>query len=285
MDIPLWHYIASMTAYLVFLLVLIDVMRKHTRLAFVAVIFAVLSFPFWNEVEGWFRWAKILSVLVPMAFVVGPARLAWYYKDNQSAIAKFYRGNWTLFVLYGVLFLNIAEATLKDFQTANYMNAICGVILCATIPWPSYKGGKHQYWLFDPKRPNDLLFYSTHAWNFLYTTWNMCFVYGESPAFFFSSACILVAAELYPVLKKRPELYIIARIYTLAAHVLIRGIYDVFTPVMNSEPIFDENALMIWGAINLVLHVPFAIWYFRKQRADKEAPFGHNEPPLRSQAA
>ncbi len=279
MSIPIWHYVLSMTVYILFLLLLIDVMRKHPRMAFFVWIAVLFTFPLWDQVEGWFRWAKIVSVLIPTALIVGSARMAWYYRDNTMAIARFFRGDWVLKVLYAVLFLNIAEATIKDFTTANYFNFVCGVILCITIPFPRYKNGVRQYWLIAKDKPNDLLFYSTASWNFLYTTWNMCFVYGESPAFFASSFCILLAAELYPALKKRPELYIIARVYTLAFHVLIRGIHDIFTPVMNSEPWFNETALMVWGAINLALHIPFAIWYFRKQRELKSPPFGENPPP------
>ena len=264
----------------------------------IAVLF---TFPLWDEVHGWFRWAKITSVLIPTALIVGSARLAWYYRDNPHSVARFFRGDWVLKVLYGVLFLNIAEATLKDFSFAfkilndtgelvadpnfilaedsnrwvgHLFNALCGVILCITIPFPRYKNGKRQYWLIDKNQPNDLLFYSTAAWNFLYTTWNMCFVYGESHAFFASSFCILMAAELYPALKKRPELYIIARVYTLAFHVLARGIHDIFTPVMDSSAWFSEDRIAIWGTINLVMHIPFVIWYFRKKREAGEPPYG-----------
>ncbi|MGR6874502.1 hypothetical protein ACU6U9_22660 [Pseudomonas sp. HK3] len=282
MNIPIWHYALSMAGYIAFLLLLIDIMRKHPRIAFALWMAALLSFPLWDQVEGWFRWSKIISVLVPTAIIVGGARIAWYYRGNTHPLMRTFRGSWVLYVLYGVLFLNIAEATLKDLTTGNYFNAICGMILCATIPLPLYKNKIQQYWVISKDRPNELLFYSTASWNFLYTTWNMCFVYGESPAFFASSFCILMAAELYPVLKKRPELYMIARVYSLALHVLVRGIHDVFTPVMNSEPWFNENTLMIWGGINLALHIPFAIWYLRKQHKTKTPPYGVNPPPHRA---
>jgi len=206
--------------------------------------------------------------------------LAFLYSESKKGLWRFYRKGWVNYVLYGVLFLNIAEATLKDFQTFNYFNALCGVILCATIPLPYYRKGKHQYWSVAKRHPHEVLFFSTAAWNVLYTTWNMCFVYGESPAFFFSSFCILVAAEAYPLIKGRPELYIHARIYTLAFHVLARGIHDIFTPYMNSEPFHSDTVLMWWGILNLVLHVPFVIWYFRQRIANGEAPYGPNPPPL-----
>lgn len=283
MDIPTWHYVVSMSSYIVFLLLLIEGMRRTPRLTAFIWIATLFTAPLWVEqLDGWFRWAKTVSVLIPTALVVGLARLAWYYRENPNAILRFFRGDWVLKVLYGVLFLNIAEATLKDLVTGNYFNFICGVILCITIPFPRYKNGVRQYWLISKDKPNDLLFYSTAAWNFLYTTWNLAFVYGENTGYFASSFCILIAAELYPVIKKRPELYIIARVYTLAFHIFVRAIHDVFTPVMDSSAWRNESVLYWWGAINLAMHIPFVIWYFKKQREQKEPPYGDNQPPLKT---
>jgi len=281
--IPTWMYIASMAGYIVFLLLLVEGMTKAPRVAFAFWILSLLTVPLWaDNLDGWFRWAKTISVLLPTAIVVGMARLAYFYKDSQHPTLVFFRRDWVLWCLYGVLFLNIAEATLKDVVSGNYFNFVCGVILCLTIPWPKYNKGVRQYWLFDKVKPNELLFFSTAAWNFLYTTWNMAFVYGENAGYFASSFCILLAAELYPVIKKRPELYIIARVYTLAFHILMRACYDIFTPVMDSSSWANESVLYWWGAANLLMHIPFAIWYFKKKREDKhnEPPTGENKPPL-----
>ncbi|EKO3671510.1 hypothetical protein M3923_000113 [Vibrio metschnikovii] len=281
MEIPTWQYVISMTCYIVFLLLLVEGMRRTPRLTAVLWLASLCTFPLWaDQLDGWFRWVKTISVLLPTALVVGFARVAWYYRDNPNTILKFFRGDWVLKVLYAVLFLNIAEATLKDLVIGNYFNFLCGIILCITIPFPRYKNGVRQYWLISKDKPNDLLFYSTAAWNFLYTTWNLAFVYGENTAFFASSFCILIAAELYPVIKKRPELYVIARVYTLAFHIFIRANIDIFTPIMDSSSWRNESVLYWWGAINLLLHIPFAIWYFRKKKEQKEPPFGNNPPPL-----
>ncbi len=281
MNIPTWQYVVSMTGYIVFLLLLIEGMRRTPRLTAIFWILSLFTFPLWIEqLDGWFRWAKTVSVLIPTALVVGTARLAWHYRENTHAITRFFRGDWVLKVLYAVLFLNIAEATAKDLVTGNYFNFLCGIILCITIPFPRYKNGVRQYWLISKDKPNDLLFYSTAAWNFLYTTWNLAFVYGENTGFFASSFCILIAAELYPVIKKRPELYIIARVYTLAFHILIRANADIFTPLMDSSAWRNESVLYWWGAINLMLHIPFVIWYFRKKKETQEPPYGDNPPPL-----
>ncbi|GGI87546.1 hypothetical protein [Shewanella gelidii] len=280
MDIPVWQYVVTMTGYIVILLVLVEGMRRTPRFTAVVWLLSLLTAPLWAEqLDGWFRWAKTLSVLLPTAFIVGGARIAWLYHDNPSRVLKLFRGDWVLKFLYAMLFLNIFEATAKDAVTGNYFNAICGFILCITIPFPRYKNGKRLYWVIGRDKPNDLLFYSTAAWNFLYTTWNLAFVFGESPAFFASSFCILMAAEIYPIIKGRPELYIIARVYTLAFHLFIRANSDIFVPLMDSTKWYNDNVLYYWGAINLVLHIPFAIWYFKVQKQTGEPPYGDNPPP------
>lgn len=285
MNISAWQYAVSMTTYIVFLLLLVEGMRRTPRLTGAFWLLSLLTAPLWAEnVVGWFRWAKTVSVLIPTAIVVGGARIAWLYRENPNQILAFFRGDWVLKVLYLVLFLNIAEATAKDFATANYFNAICGCILCATIPFPRYKRGVRQYWLIGRDQPNDLLFYSTAAWNFLYTTWNLAFVYGENPGYFASSFCILMAAELYPIIKKRPELYLTARVYTLAFHILIRANSDIFTPVMDSTSWANDNVLYFWGVLNLVLHIPFAWWYFKQMKSSPtgEPPCGDRPAPLQA---
>ena len=100
----------------------------------------------------------------------------------------------------------------------------------------------------------------------------MAFVFGESPTFFASSFCILFAAEFYPILKKRPELYVTARIYTLATQLLLRATYDIFTPVMNSSSWYSESVHNYWGWINLGIAVPFTIVWIKnvKKRRGEE---------------
>lgn len=65
-----------------------------------------------------------------------------------------------------------------------------------------------KYWKYDTAHYGEIIAYTVPMWNFLYTTWNACFVYAEGHAFFASTCCILAAAELYPIIKRQPELYI-----------------------------------------------------------------------------
>lgn len=269
MEITIMQYVLSMTAYIIILLGVIEIMRKNPKFSLVFWILAIFTFPLWSsELVGWFRWAKTLSVLVPTAIIVGFGRIA--YLNNKGGFWSFFRKEWLLWALYGVLFLNIAEATMKDLATGNYWNGIAGIILCITIPFAISKRNGAKNWEIETKKPGDVLAFTSPAWNFLYTTWNLAFVFGENAGFFASSFCILMAAELYPILKKRPELYITARIYTLAFHILIRATHDIFTPLMDSSSWANEHVLHYWGLINGLLHVTFLAYWIYNLRKQKQ---------------
>ncbi len=266
-EIPIWQYLVSMSIYTIFLMFLIGFMRKHPKFALIFWILSLFTFPVWSyQLEGWFRWAKVISVLVPTALLVGPSRIANLKK--LKGFWSIYRKDWVYWTLYAILGLNILEATIKDFVLQNYLNASVGAILIITMPLYKYFGKKANGWKFSNDKYGDLIAYTHPMWNFLYTTWNIAFVYAENPGFAASSLCILLAAELYPVLKKRPELYITARVYTLAAHMLIRATYDIFTPIMDSTRFYNENVVFYWGVINFAIAVPYVIWHFNNRRKE-----------------
>lgn len=264
MNIPFWQYALSMTSYFLILMLIVSVMRTHYRFANIFWIASLLTFPLWlmGGVVGWFRWAKILSVILPTIFV-GFARIA-HYENRKGKFWEFLQKPWAIWFLYGILFLNIMEATIKDFSTGNLFNAMCGFLLCVTIPFPM------KYWQISKESHGDLIAYTTVFWNFAYTTWNMCFVYGESPEYFAASVCILLAAEIYPLILKRPELYLTARIYTLATHLLLRACVPwLFPALMDATPWQNPEVLKYWGIINFALIVPYVFWHMWQLQTSK----------------
>ena len=265
MEIQLWQYFVSMSAYIVILLLLTHFMRISYKFAAVFWLLSLLTFPLWfANIDGWFRWVKTLSVLLPTAFIVGFGRIAQF--EQRGGWWKIFRQDWVLWSLYGILGLNILEASIKDYTMGNYFNSISGLILIVTIPLFKGKKLKRNGWEISKEKPGDLLVYTDPIWNFLYTTWNIAFVFAENPGFAASSFCILLAAELYPVIMRRPELYVQARVYTLAIHILIRATYDIFTPIMDSSQFASDTVVYYWGIINFVMHVPYLFWYFHKKR-------------------
>ncbi|MEG0296234.1 MAG: hypothetical protein RR620_05900 [Clostridium sp.] len=256
MDISFIQYAMAMLAYFGVLILIVEFMRTKYRAAGIIWIMSLLTFPLWimGGVEGWFRWAKILSVILP-TIVVCFTRVA-NIENRKGKVWEALQKPWILWFTYGILFLNILEATMKDIALGNYANAACGFLLCVTIPFAP------KFWEYEKTGKGDLIVYTTFAWNFLYTTWNLCFVYGESPNYFASSMCILLAAELYPVFKRRHELYITARVYTLATHMIVRSCFgSVILKFMDSSSWFNAEVLQVWGVINLVLIIPFVFWH------------------------
>ncbi len=253
-------YVLSMGGYFLLLMGVIELMRRKYVFSHYLWLASLLTIPFWiGSVSGWFRWVKMLSVLIPV-IILGFTRIATYEKRNSYW--TLFRGNWVLYFFYGVISLNILEATLKDFALGHYFNVIPGIILILTIPWPN------KYWEISKEKYGDILAYTTVAWSILYTTWNACFVYGESPAYFFSSCCILLAAVAYPILKGKPELYMTARIYSLITHLIIRAVRpEIFLNLMDASKMYNKNILLAWGALNLVLGIAYFVWYVIQVKA------------------
>lgn len=256
MSIPIWKYALSMLTYFVVLLCITELLRKKYKLSNIVWICSLLTFPLWlmGGVSGWFRWAKILSVILP-TIVVGFCRIA-NFEERKGSFWEFFQKGWILWFVYGILFLNILEATLKDVSLGNYANAACGFLLCATIPFAP------KFWEYSKTGEGDLICYTTVGWNFLYTTWNLCFVYGESPNYFASTICILMAAELYPIFKKKPELYIMSRVYTLATHMILRSCFGtMFLKAMDASTWYNASFAKYWGILNFILIIPYLFWY------------------------
>ena len=256
MTLHWWSYLISMPLYFGFLLWVVDYFRAHPKASAYFWAASLLTFPLWiltGGVEGWFRWFKILSVILP-TIVVGLARIA-VHDDRTGRLWDVLKKPRFVCFFYGILFLNITEASVKDLQLGNYPNAIAGFLLCLTIPYVP------KFWKITTTGGSDLIAYTTVGWNLLYTTWIACFVYAEAPKYFASTLCILLAAEIYPILKKRPELYVIARVYTLAAHLLLRACVDVFPAVMDASRWFNADVLQWWGIGNLVVAIPFVFWF------------------------
>jgi len=263
-------FIVSMGVYSLFLFLFLEYTREKTQFYVWFFIFALLSIPLWFiNLEGFFRWAKSISILIPIVLVAFTRKA---YKNNNQ-VATFLKGKWPLRIFAIILAVNILEATITDFQLGNPFNALCGVILIVTIPFSDKR------WRIAPydgkKQFNELLADLPLMWCILYTIWNAAFVYGENPSYFASSVCILTVPLIWMAVKRRKDLWLMGRVYTLAIHILIRSSYDIFSPVMNSTAWFSESVWLGWSLGNFILHslylVVWAIFLVKyKQEASKK---------------
>ncbi|MEG0979981.1 MAG: DUF5692 family protein [Oscillospiraceae bacterium] len=264
--------ILSIVVYTLVVFGLTELFRRYRKVAFVFIILSLFTFPLWGEHrDSWFEWAKILSVLIPTA-LLGFMRLA-EMGDYKGKFWAFFQKKWALWFLFGILFLNIMEASIRDLQLGNYFNTITGFVLCVTIPFAN------KFWRFNKMEKGELIVDFNWMWCILYTTWNACFLLGSIPDEFAGGLAILIAAEFYSF-GKRPDLYIMGRVYTLALFVLQLGIFDVF-PFMDSSAWFNADVVKWWGIINFVLaalYLPYYIWQMRSGKGEKTFRNKHSYP-------
>ncbi|ATD55986.1 hypothetical protein [Clostridium chauvoei] len=263
--IPAWQYIFSMIIYTAILYVIVELSRKYLKATTIVGILILFTFPLWIKTFGndWFRLGKVLIVIIPTTCFVNVLRINNKYDGKGIAFLK---KNWVLWALYVILFCNILEASIKDFTLGNYFNFIAGILCCITIPLPP------KNWRFGAKEGfGELICDIPLMWCLLYTTWNMGFVYAENTGFFASSLCILAVPEIYSIIRKRSDLWLHARVYTLAAHMFIRATFgDIFNPIMGSIA-WRNEAIIPWiGIFNMVFAIAYTIWWFRKLNIDKK---------------
>jgi Family of unknown function (DUF5692) len=247
-----WQFAASMVIFTGFLFVAHEFFRRQLKAATVFFFLVVVTLPLWlrDDVEGWFRWAKLLSVLFPICFL-NLVRLSGR-KDGSGWPAL--RKGWVFWVLYGVVLLNIIEVSVKDLTLGNYFNGLSGFLLCTTMPlvkaWRVNKGDKADFLVDMPL-----------VWCMLYTTWNACFVFAEHPDYLAHVLCILAVPMAYALAGRR-DLWFSARAYTLGISLFVRAGHDFITPAMNSAAWTNPTVLYFWGAANFALHIAFTAYHF-----------------------
>ena len=117
MTVPVWITPISMVVYTVLLMLLTEFMRRHYRTSMWVWVVSLVTIPLWIiNIPGddWFRWAKNLSVILPLIFA-GLGRIA-AVQQKDTPFWRLMRKRWVRWTLYGIVFCNIAEATLRDMQ-------------------------------------------------------------------------------------------------------------------------------------------------------------------------
>ncbi|MEO1101720.1 MAG: hypothetical protein AAFW65_07725 [Pseudomonadota bacterium] len=269
--------------YIVVLLLFATLIRKSVWGAFGLALVALATAPLWPEhLDGWFRWVKTLSVLVPMAFLIGLARIA--HHDQRGGAWKFMRGEWVLWGFYAMFALNIAEASVKDIALGNTLNGAAGFVLMILLPAVRYPGFKQRNWGFADDNKGDVFALTGTAWNIAYVSWNLLFVYNENPTYFASSAALLIAALLYTFLVNKPELFGMIRVFTLAFHLTLRAATDVMPQTLDQYPaVPNETVATVWAIVNFVAMISLLAWRLfsvNASRKDKAAVPSEESSPI-----
>ena len=207
MENYLW--VLSIIVYFFVLLLLNEILRRYPKiLLFFFGIFPLLTIHIWGPRWGsdWFVHAKLFSVWLASI---------WKWAIRFTKLSE---KTWALMVVQFLLMLNCAEASVKDFQMGNYLNAAAGFLLVLTVPGPKTisvdKEGKWRDFFYD----------IPFLWVLGYTIWNFTFVAGSFPHMYRMHIPILLAALIPGYFNNR--MWNQARGFTLGIHFVFQVFLD-----------------------------------------------------------
>ena len=255
MENYLW--ILSVAAYFFILLLLNEILRRYPKVLIAAFgIFPFLGLYFWIPKWGkdWFIYTKIFSV--------------WLASIWKWAIRFTHLGDktWALFIVQGLLMLNCGEASMKDIQTGNYINAAAGFLLLLTTPGPKTisvdKEGKWRDFFYD----------IPFLWVLGYTIWNFTFVSGSYPHMYRMHIAILLAAVVPAYWDNK--LWNQARGFTLGGHFLFQLFLDSpkgegFFKTLGMAEKFPKSIYPYFAMVSLsvmVIHVVMVLKSFYEKK-------------------
>ena len=100
MTVPVWITPISMVVYTVLLMLLTEFMRRHYRTSMWVWVVSLVTIPLWIiNIPGddWFRWAKNLSVILPLIFA-GLGRIA-AVQQKDTPFWRLMRKRWVRWTL------------------------------------------------------------------------------------------------------------------------------------------------------------------------------------------
>ncbi|MEK7183724.1 MAG: DUF5692 family protein [Patescibacteria group bacterium] len=222
-------------------------------LAFFSVTSLIL-FPCWVlliGVEDWFGWVKVLSI------ASGIIVLSLLRTTKLGSNAKLIQ--WTT---YGFLAVNILEATMRDAvvgNIANYLNAVAGFLLIATLE-------KLRTVHIDKKAGHRDLYWSgmTLPWIIGYTIWNWVFVYLNF-GFQSSVAHIAVLGSALLVVFRNKDRWLQARAFTLGMFFILFHSFPHLNPGLLINRSSTQFGLFV-SLISFGFMLVYAILYVRRAR-------------------
>jgi hypothetical protein len=256
MLIPIGQYILTMICCTALLFFVHDFFRRYLKLTIFFSLLVLLSCPLWFANLGdWFLVVKTVLMILSI-IIISFTRLS--YAMKSPAMSRM-RGATPFWLIYTVLISNILVALIPDIEIGNYYNALAGLILCITVPLPPLG------WRIDttPNKKHDLLADLPIVWCLLYTSWWMNFIYDGWPNIFSRGLCLMAVTFIPLIMYKRSDLWLSIRAYTLAFYMLTITFFDYSVPFIDSVVKQDNKVIIIWGVINLMLHVVYILWWFR----------------------
>jgi hypothetical protein len=249
-------YVVTMICCTLLLFLLHELFRRFLKLTNAFFVLVLFFFPLWlSNLGDWFLVVKTLLMILAI-IIISFTRLS-YALTNQKMSQL--RNNIPFWIIYLALVLNILVALIPDIEIGNYYNAIGGLLLCILVPLPP------NGWRIDTASHghHDLLVDLPIIWCLLYISWWMNFIYDGWPNIFSRGICLMVVTLIPLLIYKRSDLWLSIRAYTLAFYMLSIAFFDYSIPFIDSVVKQDNKVMIIWGEVNLILLLVYALWWFR----------------------
>lgn len=227
------HALTLMLAFFAVFLLVADLFRRYRP---VALGFFTLSLPaLLAPNSDLFMRIKTASVLLPTCFLV--------YARYKPGIERYIHR-----AIYLVVALNIVEASVIDINTGNTLNLVAALALIFLLPrsladW-EISGKHHDYVVRMPD-----------YWPWLYTTWNLCFLYSARIGTFGYALPLLFAPLVYAVVLRRSDLYLQARAYTFGFYLFFRAVFGdselLNLPQFDLSHWYSPEFALSWSAANV----------------------------------
>ena len=209
---------------------------------FFFVVLPLLLIPLWLTSDmGWFRYAKLIAILVGSMFIT----------ISRFNLGPKYLKYGIFLVVFGLAF-NISEAVLQDFSQpylVNTLSGIAGILNILTIYlWSTIR--------IDDKKPHNFLWPGmTIAWIIAYDLWNICFVYLNFPNSVHFTALAVIPAPTIAALFIASGKYtwIQARPYTLVFYMMYVVTMACFDPPVSFVEPLPRSDVWVWTLVGLSL--------------------------------
>jgi len=250
-------------------LLIADSLFRHFKLLTMAVflVLPIILLPVWVMKDHfiWFFWLKMFSVTfaISLLFVCGNTRL------SQS--------RWIYCAIWLAYAINIAEAMLYDISASNniqYINALTGCILIATLPGPDTMK-------IDKTTPiHDFSWDISYGWIVTYTLWNWLFVYGNWPGMGARHHIAILAVPLFIALFNNRTLWAEARAFTLGTYFMVWFLFKPTLDQLTEMPSwYNSNFYLIIASLTLcyalvLLFKSVKKWSFQGDNIPHKLPIG-----------
>jgi hypothetical protein len=217
-----------------------------------------------TDINTWFHWVKLYSVLIA---VVGFTLMRFTSLGENK---------WMKFFPAFILFINILEAVLRDFELGaagggifHWMNGIAGVFSAITLCGMSGV-------FIDTKHKRDLLWPDmTLFWIIAYDVWNFTYIYNCVPEHAFYGLAVLLACTIPAVFIKKGT-WVQARALTLAAWMMYIFTFPgvVTSAASRVDAVDSTGPNMALSALSLLLNGAFFVYHFWRVYTQRKFTLG-----------